>query len=81
MLGRKTGFDAVLFFRNRHCDTAISHVGRAEQWDRSDLDGDLAARDTAVTFWHHGRKLAVAPIGSDFSSLRAESAFEKESTA
>jgi hypothetical protein len=60
--------------------TVISHVDRAEQWGL-DIDRDLATNDDAVTFWHHGRKLAVATIGRDLDCLRAELAFEEEPTA
>jgi NADPH-dependent 2,4-dienoyl-CoA reductase/sulfur reductase-like enzyme/nitrite reductase/ring-hydroxylating ferredoxin subunit len=81
MLGRKQAFDAVPFFWSQHYDTVISYVGHAEQWDRLDVDGDPAAHNAAVTFWHHDKKLAVATIGRDLDSLRAELAFEEEPAA
>jgi NADPH-dependent 2,4-dienoyl-CoA reductase/sulfur reductase-like enzyme/nitrite reductase/ring-hydroxylating ferredoxin subunit len=80
MLGRKQPFDAVPFFWSQHYDTVISYVGHAAQWDRLDVDGDPAARDCVATFWHSGRKLAVATVGHDLDSLRAELAFEQEAT-
>lgn len=80
ILGRKQAFDAIPFFWSQHYDMVISYVGHAERWDRLDVDGDLAGHDATVTFWHQGRKLAVATIGRDLDSLRAELAFEKEST-
>ena len=77
MLGRRERFDAVPFFWSQHYDTTIAYVGHAEQWDRLDLDGDPAALDCAVGFWHHGRKLAVATVGRDRESLEAEREFER----
>jgi NADPH-dependent 2,4-dienoyl-CoA reductase/sulfur reductase-like enzyme len=78
MLGRKQRFDAVPFFWSQHYDTTIAYVGYAEQWDRVEVDGDPAAQDCAVSFWHDGRKLAVATVGRDLDSLRAEAALEQE---
>jgi NADPH-dependent 2,4-dienoyl-CoA reductase/sulfur reductase-like enzyme len=77
MLGRQARFDAVPFFWSQHYDTTIAYVGHAEQWDRLDIDGDPAARDCAVGFWHQGKKLAVATVGRDRDSLTAEFAFEQ----
>ena len=76
MLGLDQPFDDVPFFWSQHYDTAILYVGHAEQWDRLDVDGDPAAHDCAVTYWSGGRKLAVATVGRDLDSLRAEAAFE-----
>jgi len=81
MLGHKQAFDAVPFFWSQHYDTVISYVGHAEQWDRMEVDGDPAAHDATVTFWHGDKRLAVATIGRDLDSLRAELAFEKETAA
>jgi NADPH-dependent 2,4-dienoyl-CoA reductase/sulfur reductase-like enzyme/nitrite reductase/ring-hydroxylating ferredoxin subunit len=78
MLGRLRRFDATPFFWSQHYDTTIAYVGHAEQWDRLEIDGDPAAHDCAVSFWHDGRKLAVATVGRDLDSLRAEAAFEQE---
>jgi 3-phenylpropionate/trans-cinnamate dioxygenase ferredoxin reductase subunit len=77
MLGQRERFDAVPFFWSQHYDTPINYVGYAEQWDRLDIEGDPAAHDCAVHFWHKGRKLAVVTIGRDLDSLRAELAFEQ----
>jgi len=81
MLGRRQHFDAVPFFWTRQYDTAIDYVGHAEQWDRVDIDGDPAAHDCTVSFWHGGRKLAVVTVERDRESLRAEAAFEQEVAA
>jgi NADPH-dependent 2,4-dienoyl-CoA reductase/sulfur reductase-like enzyme len=78
MLGARQRFDAVPFFWSQHYDTTIAYVGHAERWDRLDIDGDPAAHDCAISFWCDGRKLAMATIGRDRDSLRAEVAFEQE---
>jgi NADPH-dependent 2,4-dienoyl-CoA reductase/sulfur reductase-like enzyme/nitrite reductase/ring-hydroxylating ferredoxin subunit len=77
MLGQQRRFDAVPFFWSQHYDTTIAYVGHAEQWDHLDIEGDPAARDCAVSFWREGRKLALATVGRDRDSLRAEVAFEQ----
>jgi len=46
-----------------------------------DIDGDPAAHDCAVSFWHGGRKLAVVTVERDRESRRAEAAFEQEVAA
>jgi 3-phenylpropionate/trans-cinnamate dioxygenase ferredoxin reductase subunit len=76
MLGRQERFDAVPFFWSLHHDTNIAYVGHAEQWDRLDIDGDPVAHDCTVSFWHQGRKLAVATVDRDRASLEAEREFE-----
>lgn len=78
MLGRLRRFDAIPFFWSQHYDTTIAYVGHAEQWDRLEIDGDPAARDCTVNFWHGGQKLAVATVGRDLDSLRAEVEFEQK---
>jgi NADPH-dependent 2,4-dienoyl-CoA reductase/sulfur reductase-like enzyme len=78
MLGLRERFDAVPFFWSQHYDTTIAYVGHAERWDRLDIDGDPAAHDCTVSFWCDGRRLAMATVGRDRDSLRAEMAFEQE---
>lgn len=65
-------FDAVPFF----CPMWVTQSNR--MWD---VDSDPAAHDCAVSFWNNGRKLAVATIGRDLDSLRAEFAFEQDQAA
>jgi 3-phenylpropionate/trans-cinnamate dioxygenase ferredoxin reductase subunit len=81
MLGARERFDMVPFFWSQHYDMAISYVGHAEHWDRVDVDGDPAAHDCAVTFWDKGRRIAVATVGRDNESLRAEAALEQMAAA
>ena len=76
MLGRHERFDAVPFFWSAHYDVIISYVGHAEQWDKIEIDGSLATRDCALRYRAGGKILAVATVGRDRDSLRAE--FEME---
>ncbi|HEX5327164.1 MAG TPA: oxidoreductase C-terminal domain-containing protein, partial [Acetobacteraceae bacterium] len=82
MLGRRERFDAVPFFWSQHYDTTISYVGHAEKWDRIVIDGDPAGGgDFLAEFWSQGKRLAVASVGRDLESLRAEVALESEAEA
>jgi apoptosis-inducing factor 3 len=72
MLGQKRIFDAVPFFWSQHFDVTISYVGHAERWERVEIDGALDSRDCAVRYLSGGRVLAVATVGRDLASLRAE---------
>ncbi|RWA51352.1 pyridine nucleotide-disulfide oxidoreductase [Cupriavidus sp. UYMSc13B] len=80
ILGQQQRFAAVPFFWTQHYDVAINYVGHAEQWDRLDVDGDPAAHDCTVTYWSKDKRLAVATVGRDLASLRAEVAFEQQTT-
>ena len=78
ILGRKKSFSAVApFFWSQHYDVAINYVGHAEKWDRLQIEGNPAAHDCMVTYWRGGRQLAVATVGRDLDSLRAEVALER----
>jgi NADPH-dependent 2,4-dienoyl-CoA reductase/sulfur reductase-like enzyme/nitrite reductase/ring-hydroxylating ferredoxin subunit len=76
MLGAGEPFTAVPFFWSQHYDTAISYVGHAEKWDEVEVDGDPKALDAAVRFKLGGRVMAVATLGRDLDSLKAEAALE-----
>jgi NADPH-dependent 2,4-dienoyl-CoA reductase/sulfur reductase-like enzyme/nitrite reductase/ring-hydroxylating ferredoxin subunit len=76
MLGARDRFTAVPFFWSQHYDTAIGYVGHAEKWDTIEVDGDPAALDAAVRFKLGGRVMAVATLGRDLDSLKAEAAME-----
>ena len=78
MLGRRQPFDAIPFFWSQHYDVTIQYVGHAEHWDRISIDGAPAARDCAVRYLKAGRTLALATIGRDVESLRAEIEFKRE---
>jgi NADPH-dependent 2,4-dienoyl-CoA reductase/sulfur reductase-like enzyme len=76
ILGYPERFDAVPFFWSQHYDVTINYVGHAERWDSIEIDGDLNARDCAVSYKRGGRTLAVATISRDRQSLQAEAAME-----
>ncbi len=76
MIGRMEPFDAVPFFWSMHYDVSILYVGHAESWDTIEIDGRLENRDCRATYRRDGRVLAVATIGRDGDSLRAELEFE-----
>lgn len=80
ILRRREQFTAVPFFWSQHYDTVISYVGHAESWDRIDIDGNISAGDGVAHFWHKGQRQAVATVGRDQDSLRAEREFELETT-
>ena len=48
---------------------------------RSQIDGDIAAKDCLVRFKRYGRTLAVASIFRDIESLEAEVAMEHQRAA
>jgi NADPH-dependent 2,4-dienoyl-CoA reductase/sulfur reductase-like enzyme len=76
ILGYRERFDAVPFFWSQHYDVAINYVGHAERWDSVEIDGDLNARNCAVSYKRGGRTLAVATISRDLKSLEVEAAME-----
>jgi NADPH-dependent 2,4-dienoyl-CoA reductase/sulfur reductase-like enzyme/nitrite reductase/ring-hydroxylating ferredoxin subunit len=81
MLGRREPFRAVPFFWTDQYDLSVAYVGNADQWDNVKIDGDLAARDCAITYSRGGKRLAVATIFRDLYSLRAELELEREIAA
>ena len=78
MLGRREPFDAVPFFWSMHYDVPILYVGHAENWDEAAIDGRVEDKDCRVTYRRAGRTLAVATIGRDAESLRAEVELERQ---
>ena len=76
ILGRRERFAAVPFFWSQHYDVTVNYVGHAEKWDAVEIDGNLEARDCAVTYTLGGRARAVATISRDLQSLQQEAAME-----
>jgi len=76
MLGRRERFDTVPFFWTQQYDVTVRYIGHAEKWDSLQVDGSPQARDCAATFKAGDRVLAVATIGRDLQSLKAEEAME-----
>ena len=76
ILGYREPFNAVPFFWSQHYDVVINYVGHAEKWDSIEIDGELDARNCAVTYKKDDRTLAVATISRDLQSLEIEAAIE-----
>ena len=72
MIDGNEPFDPVPFSWNAHYYTQVLYVGHAETWHTLQIDGSVEARDCCVAFRSAGRTLAVATIGRDLDSLRAE---------
>jgi NADPH-dependent 2,4-dienoyl-CoA reductase/sulfur reductase-like enzyme/nitrite reductase/ring-hydroxylating ferredoxin subunit len=72
MLGARERFDALPFFWSLHYDISIKYVGHAEKWDEVRVDGSLEAHDCSIAYIRNGRTTAVATVGRDRDSLKAE---------
>lgn len=77
MLGYREKFDATPFFWSQHYDQTISYVGHASAWDRTEIFGAPESGDCMVVYYEGVIKRAVATLGRDRDSLRAEVDFEK----
>ena len=80
MLGSDEPFDAVPFFWSRHFDDKINYVGHADSWDDVEIHGSIAERDATVVYRKGGDIKAVATIGRDDVSLKAEIAMQQGDT-
>ncbi|MEP6546388.1 MAG: FAD-dependent oxidoreductase [Gammaproteobacteria bacterium] len=76
MLGLGEKFDAVPFFWSQHYDLTVNYVGHAERWDSAEVAGTFAARDFSISYRRADRLLALASVGRDLQSLKAELAME-----
>jgi len=77
MLGRRERFDCVPFFWTEQYDFSLAYVGHAEDWDQTEIEGRIDARDCKVTYRRDGKALAVAIVHRDLEGLRAEIQFEQ----
>jgi NADPH-dependent 2,4-dienoyl-CoA reductase/sulfur reductase-like enzyme len=77
MLGHRERFACVPFFWSQHYDVTINYVGHAEGWDRVDIDGNLDDHEARVSYLRGDKVLAVATIGRDLDSLKAEVNLER----
>jgi NADPH-dependent 2,4-dienoyl-CoA reductase/sulfur reductase-like enzyme len=77
MLGFREKFDATPFFWSQHYDQTISYVGHAANWDRTEISGAPENGDCRIIYYEGDIKRAVATLGRDRDSLRAEVDFEK----
>ncbi|HEX8908328.1 MAG TPA: FAD-dependent oxidoreductase [Anaeromyxobacteraceae bacterium] len=77
ILGAREPFQAVPFFWSQHYDLCIAYVGHAEGWDRAELAGSTAGRSCLVAFRAGGKIAAIATLGRDRESLRAEQLLER----
>jgi hypothetical protein len=78
MIGLREPFDGVPFFWSKHYDVPILYVGHAEKWYEAAIDGRVEDKDCRVTYRRAGQTLAVATIGRDAESLRAEVELERQ---
>jgi 3-phenylpropionate/trans-cinnamate dioxygenase ferredoxin reductase subunit len=76
ILGADEAFEAAPFFWSVHYNLGVHYVGHAKGWDRVEIDGDVEAGDCRVSYFEGSRLLAVATIGRDLESLKAEVALE-----
>ncbi|HEY1959737.1 MAG TPA: FAD-dependent oxidoreductase [Polyangiaceae bacterium] len=76
ILGRSPDIRDVPFFWSAHHDVTISYIGHAETFDRVAIAGSLDARDATIGYFDGERVRAIATVGRDGASLRAEHAFE-----
>jgi NADPH-dependent 2,4-dienoyl-CoA reductase/sulfur reductase-like enzyme/nitrite reductase/ring-hydroxylating ferredoxin subunit len=76
MLGARLAYRAVPFFWSQHYETRVNYVGHAERWDRIDSARGLPPGVWEQRFIAGGRVMAVATIGRDLESLKAEVSLE-----
>jgi apoptosis-inducing factor 3 len=77
MLGIGGAYRDAPFFWSQHYDVTISYVGHAASWDSCEVKGDLEKHDACVIYRRQGKTIAIATMGRDRLSLRAEVALEQ----
>ena len=83
MLGAREEFDAVPYFWTEQYDVTLLYVGHTERGFTSKVIGslDVSGADCRVEYRQDDTLVAVATIGRDLESLKAEVAFERGSYA
>lgn len=76
ILGAGEPCELVPFFWSQHYDVRINYVGHAREWDETRSSGSLKS-GLSTAYLAGGRVQALATIGRDADSLRAEAAFER----
>src|SRR6266516_1695168 len=78
ILGARERFEAPPFFWSNHFDLHIRYVGHGSAGDDASVSGDLKAKAGSVIFSSDGKLSAVASMGRDLESLKAELALERD---
>src|SRR5437660_331442 len=78
ILGARERLEAPPFFWSNHFDLHIRYVGHGSGDDEVNVSGDLKAKDASVIFRSRGKTTAVASMGRDLESLKAELALERD---
>ena len=76
LLGDEEPFKDVPFFWSGHFDVKIRYMGHVENWDTTEIEGDVAAGDCLVRYQKSGQTLAVAAVGRDVAALEWEAETE-----
>jgi apoptosis-inducing factor 3 len=76
ILGAREPFVVPPFFWSNHFDLHIHYVGHGSRDDRSNVSGDLEAKNASVIFKSGDKLTAVASVGRDRENLEAEVALE-----
>ena len=77
ILGAHEAFTLPPFFWSNHFDLHIHYVGHGSRADEASVSGDLKAKDASVIFRKGDNLNAVASVGRDVESLKAELALER----
>ncbi|HLQ86591.1 MAG TPA: FAD-dependent oxidoreductase [Salinisphaeraceae bacterium] len=78
LLGEQRPFKDVPFFWSGHFDVKIRYMGHVEDWDETEVEGDVAAGDCLVRYKKNGTTLAVATVGRDVAALEWEAETEAQ---
>ncbi len=78
ILGRDIPFTDPPFFWTHQFDVTIDYVGHGSGSDEIVIDGDPSARDATVRYVRDGKVRAVATLGRNLESLKAEAAMQAD---